>query len=139
MRKPRLWILALTGVGLLIVTGVLLAWPVNYSLWGPGPPPPPLGSLSGTNFMSLAFNPIPPLLTADDLINDINSQGGSVISVARCDTMTNGLITYTGYHVWPSFSNIRRKGVESTLREASLAGRLISRWALATVLGRTGR
>ena len=97
MRNSRLWILALSGIALLIVTGVLLAWPVNYSLWGPGPPPPAGGSLSGTNFMSLAFNPTPPLLDADDLINDINSQGGSAISVSQCDPLTGGLITYTGF------------------------------------------
>ncbi|HKQ61701.1 MAG TPA: hypothetical protein VJS92_10430 [Candidatus Polarisedimenticolaceae bacterium] len=85
--KPRTW--AWLGVPLLACS-LVLAWPVVFPLPGP--------STTGTGTCFIAQPYTNPRANALDLINDINAQAGSAVTVAvsRCITATDALVTYNG-------------------------------------------
>ena len=97
--KKRVFLLAALGLAAVLVAGGLVAsnmgFKVNYGMDGPGAN----GSASGTNGLALPYNQQTSIVTAEDLINDINADAGSpvVASVARHVRTTDLPVFYTGF------------------------------------------
>lgn len=89
------------GMTVLLVAGGLFAsnmgFKLNYVLDGIGSN----GSASGTNTLALPFNQQTSLVDASDLLDDIDTAGGSpaggaVVSVSKFIRTSDTLLTYTG-------------------------------------------
>jgi hypothetical protein len=97
--KKRVFLLAALGLAAVLVAGGLVAsnmgFKVNYAMDGPGVN----GSASGTNGLGLPYNQQTSIVTAEDLINDINADAGAnvVASVARTVRTTDLPEVYTGF------------------------------------------
>ena len=88
MRKRALWLSAVGVVAMLVAGGIFasnMGFKLNYSMG------------TGTNSLGLPYNAQTNITNAETLINDIEAANpGTVSSVSRFDTASNGLITYTG-------------------------------------------
>ncbi len=98
MRK-RAFVVAAVGLAAVLVAGGLVAsnmgFKANYAMDSPGVN----GSLSGTQSLGLPYNQQTNILTAADLIADIDADAGSpvVASVARHVRTTDNPEFYTGF------------------------------------------
>lgn len=94
--KKRMFLVTLGIVGLLVAGGLLasnMGFKLNYALQGVAP----TISRSGTSTLGLPFHQQTNLEDAYDLILDLNAAGpGTVVSVARYITSTDGLEIYYG-------------------------------------------
>ena len=88
MKKRALWLSAVGVVAMLVAGGIFasnMGFKLNYSMG------------TGTNSLGLPFNAQTNITNAESLIDDIEAANpGTVSSVSRFDTASNGLITYTG-------------------------------------------
>ena len=97
MRK-KAFVVAALGLAAVLVAGGLVAsnmgFKANYAMDGPGAN----GSASGTQTLSLPYNQQTNIVTAEDLINDINADAGApvVASISRHVRTTDLAEFYTG-------------------------------------------
>jgi len=97
--NKRAFVVAALGLAAVLVAGGLVAsnmgFKANYLMDGPGAN----GSASGTNLLGLPYNQQTSIVTAEDLINDINTDAGAsvVASVARKIRTTDLPEFYTGF------------------------------------------
>ncbi len=97
--NKRVFVVAALGLAAVLVAGGLVAsnmgFKANYAMDGPQIN----GSNSGTQTLALPYNQQTSIVTAEDLINDINADAGAnvIASVSRFIRTTDGAETYTGF------------------------------------------